>query len=321
MIIKLTAAQINNLPNRSTPSLHLQLLVTSKMRKSTRQAKTAAKARLSGAIPSSDVQKNKKIVFDDDSEAEKSQNGGEQSDNVEEDEIESNDDQDDADESDDDNVEEVSGSAARQSTQKLRDAERKMARDAAASKRKRKTSAQVAKQIEENEKDNELDDNDEDEVDDFLTDDFLALVDSERADQIQSAKQDKKRRKLQDKKRIGKHTTFVVDDGNSMIDAPQKMSQNIEVVALGGVGADEDDNVGKDSRQYLISATLGTAPSKAAINFARGSLSSGTPIARGSSGKKRRSKKEETWKRSKKMNSFVARSRTGSASAFFARKR
>ena len=162
---------------------------------------------------------------------------------------------------------------------------------------------------------------DEDDGDEFLTDDFLAMVDSERADQLQKAKQDKKKRKLQEKKRLGKHTTFVVDDDSNMIDAPQKMSQNIEVIALGGVGTETDDNVDDQSRQHLISATIGTAPSKAAVAFARGSLSSGTSMARGSSGKKRTSKKEETWKRSRNMNSLVARSRTGNAAAFFVRKR
>jgi len=295
------------------------------MRKSTRQAKAAAKARLSGAIQSSDAQKNKKIVFDDDaSEADDSQSAGEENDNLEEEEEEeegnaSDDVQGDADESDDENVEEVTGSAARESTQKLRDAERKMAKDSTAPKKKRKKTVEVTKP-EEPEEGSDIDDEDDEEVDELLTDDFLAMVDSERADQLQKAKQDKKKRKLQEKKRVGKHTTFVVDGDYNMIDAPQKMRQNIEVVALGGVGTDSDDIVDDHSRQHLISATLGTAPSKAAIAFARGSLSSGTSTARGSSGKKRTSKKEETWKRSRKMNSLVARSRPGNAAAFFVRK-
>ena len=292
------------------------------MRKSTRQAKTAAKAKLSGAIQATDVQKNKKIVFDDDddvSDADDSQHLEEGNDNLEEEGNESDDVQGDANESDDDNVEEVTGSAARESTKKLRDAERKMAKDSTVPKKKRKKNVVVTKPTE---PDESSDIDDEDEGDELLTDDFLAMVDSERADQLQKAKQDKKKRKLQEKKRLGKHTTFVVDDDYKMIDAPQKMSQNIEVVALGGgVGTDADDIVDDHSRQHLISATIGTAPSKAAIAFARGSLSSGTSMARGSSGKKRASKKEETWKRSKKMNSLAARSRTGNAAAFFIRKR
>ena len=301
------------------------------MRKSTRQAKTAAKARLSGAIPtnSSDVQNNKKIVFDDDdddaSNADEAQITGEENDNLEVDDgEEGNEDEDevnDADESDDDNVEEVTGSAARESTQQLRDAERKMAKEAATPKKKRKKLVEVAK--EENKDQSEIDDDDDDdeeEVDDMLTDAFLKMVDSERADQLQQAKQDKKKRKLEEKKRLGKHTTFVVEDEYNMIDAPQKMSQNIEVVAL-GVGTETDDVVDEQSRQHLISATLGTAPSKAAIAFARGSLSSGISKERGAGGRKRTGKKEETWKRSRKMNSLVARSRPGSAAAFFVRKR
>lgn len=299
------------------------------MRKSTRQAKTAAKARLSGAIPtnSSDVQNNKKIVFDDDddaSNADEAQITGEENDNLEVDDgEEGNEDEDevnDADESDDDNVEEVTGSAARESTQQLRDAERKMAKEAATSKKKRKKLVEVAE--EENKYQSEIDDDDDDddEVDDMLTDAFLKMVDSERADQLQQAKQEKKKRKLEKKKRLGKHTTFVVEDEYNMIDAPQKMSQNIEVVAL-GVGTETDDVVDEQSRQHLISATLGTAPSKAAIAFARGSLSSGISKERGAGGRKRTGKKEETWKRSRKMNSLVARSRPGSAAAFFVRKR
>ena len=292
------------------------------MRKSTRQAKTAAKAKLSGAIQASDVPKNKKIVFDDNdvSDADDSQHVEEGGDDLEQEVNESDDAQEDADQSDDENVEEVTGSAARESTKKLRDAERKMAKDSAVPKKKRKKNVVVAKPTD---PDEGSDIDDEDEGDDLLTDDFLAMVDSERADQLQKAKQDKKKRKLQEKKRLGKHTTFVVDDDYKMIDAPQKMSQNIEVVALGGgVGTDADDIVDDHSRQHLISATIGTAPSKAAIAFARGSLSSGTSMARGSSGKKRTSKKEETWKRSRKMNSLAAaRSRTGNAAAFFIRKR
>ena len=300
------------------------------MRKSTRQAKTAAKARLSGAIPTNsfDVQKNKKIVFDDDddaSNADEAQSTGEENDNleVEDDGEEGKEDEDevnDVDESDDDNVEEVTGSAARESTQQLRDAERKMAKEAATPKKKRKKLVEVAEEENKDQSDIDDDDDDDEEIDDMLTDDFLKMVDSERADQLQQAKQEKKKRKLEEKKRLGKHTTFVVEDEYNLIDAPQKMSQNIEVVAL-GVGTETDDVVDEQSRQHLISATLGTAPSKAAIAFARGSLSSGTPKERGAGGRKRTGKKEETWKRSRKMNSLVARSRPGSAAAFFVRKR
>jgi hypothetical protein len=288
------------------------------MRKSKRQANTAAKARLSGAIQSSNAQKNKKIVFDDDAPEADGQSAGEESDNLEEEGNANDDIQAVADDSDDENVEEVTGRSARESTQKLRDVERKMAKDSTAQKKKRKKNVDVTKP-EDPEEGSDIDDDDE--VDELLTDDFLAMVDSERADQLQKAKQDKKKRKLQEKKRIGKHTTFVVDGDYNMIDAPQKKSQNIEVVALGGVGSHSDDIVDDHSRQHLISATLGTAPSKAAIAFARGSLSSGTPMSRGSSGKKRTSKKEETWKRSRKMNSLVARSRPGTAAAFFVRRR
>ena len=60
-------------------------------------------------------------------------------------------------------------------------------------KKKRKKNVVVAKPTD---PDEGSDIDDEDEGDDLLTDDFLAMVDSERADQLQQAKQDKKKRKL-----------------------------------------------------------------------------------------------------------------------------
>ena len=294
------------------------------MRKSTRQAaKTAAKARLSGAIPSSDAQKNKKIVFADDASYEdENQRSREEDDNFDPEYGGKRSEvivQVDNEEIDDENVEEVTGIVARELTQKLRDDERKIAKYSAASKKKRKKHVDVAKEKNDEGSEEYEDENDDENDDDMLTDDFLKVVDSERADQFQKAKQEKKNRKLKEKKRLGKHTTFVAEGDYNIIDAPQQISQNIEVVALGMETDGTVDEHGR--RQHLISATLGTAPSKATILFARGSLSSGTPKARGSGGRKRTSKKEETWKRSRKMNSLVARSRPGNAAAFFVRRK
>mmetsp|Transcript_41493 Transcript_41493/g.87030 ORF Transcript_41493/g.87030 Transcript_41493/m.87030 type:complete len:104 (+) Transcript_41493:1-312(+) len=103
------------------------------------------------------------------------------------------------------------------------------------------------------------------------------------------------------------------------------MDQNIEVVALGigdsnGDGTTADDRAAMEERQLLLSATLGTAPSKSAVFFARGSMARGTLKDRGSDSRKRKSKDEETWKRSRKLNTLGG-SRPGRAAALFVRRR
>mmetsp|Transcript_21975 Transcript_21975/g.47736 ORF Transcript_21975/g.47736 Transcript_21975/m.47736 type:complete len:300 (+) Transcript_21975:80-979(+) len=295
------------------------------MKKSTRQAKQAAKARLSGAIATKSP-KNKKTVFGDDDvggdffeDETRMQNGDsedeENADNsADEDENEKSDIEDDEDE---DAVEEVKGGTARESTQRLREAERKIAKESVTTKKKRKKKNDVVQKVEaENNESSESEDENE-EGGDLLTDDFFKMVDTERADQVQKTKQDKKHKKLQQKKRLGKHTTFVVEDEYNMIDAPHKMGQNIEVVPIGGGESAESTGIIDEEQLLLISATLGSAPSKAATAFARGRMSCGTSKERGSESRKRKSKNDETWKRSRKLNRLGIGSRPGQAPALF----
>lgn len=321
------------------------------MRRSARQATRAAnKARLSGAIIISDAPKNKKIAFadDDDDGAAADVDGGDDDNNLQVQHDGGSEDIHPADrakdesgtnvdangtantensDDDDDAVEEVTGSAARASTQQSRDVERKISKETASKKKRRKKSdiivVENASKVENDDAKNEDEsvDEDEDEEDMLLTDDFFKMVDSERASHSQQMKQEKKAKKMQQKKLLGKHTTFVIEGDYSTAAGPHPINQNIEVVALGGIGDDRESNnkttYASGERQLLVSATLGMAPSKAATTFARGSMSSGISKARSSDSRKRQSKDEETWKRSRKMNRLGAGHRPGQAATLF----
>mmetsp|Transcript_9820 Transcript_9820/g.19338 ORF Transcript_9820/g.19338 Transcript_9820/m.19338 type:complete len:340 (-) Transcript_9820:37-1056(-) len=329
-----------------------------------RQAKKAAQAKLSGfAVSTDDAPKNKKIVFDDsDGDEDSVDEVGDRGDddnvpqdgigilNAEEDGsggIDGNDDgsqsedgaheatsgnvEEHDDDEDDDAVEEVKGSKAREATKKLRDQERKVAKENAKAQTKKKRNKTT--QDEKNNKEGQVEDGneisdgsdaeEEDEEGKIFDDDFFKQVDSERAEHLLKSKEERKKQKSELKMRLGRHTTFVVEDEYKMIDAPKSMNQNIDVIALGGGkngDSDEVDNDGTDDdeeRQIIISASLGTAPSKSAIVFARGKLVSGTSKERSCPSRKRKSKNEETWKRSRRMN---AKPRPGFAAAMFVRK-
>lgn len=303
------------------------------MRRSTRQAARAAnKARLSGRIIC-DPPKNKKIAFgdeDDDhvgdvneqAQAQGNENS-EQSNPIDttdecgtnnKDSNENNNDEDDA-------VEEVTGSAARASMQKSRDVERKISKESA-SKKKRKKKNIVVEDNTSNVETDALESDDESDDEDILTDDFFKMVDSERASHSQKMKQEKRHKRIQQKKiLLGKHTTFVVDGDYGTANAPYPINSNVEVVALGEVGDGESNETPRvhDERQLLTSATLGLAPSKAATTFARGRMSSGVSKVRSSNGsRKRKSKDEETWKRTRKLNRLGVGH--GQAATLFVRK-
>lgn len=276
--------------------------------------KKAVKARLSGAI-STNSPKNKKIVFGDDGiQTQNNEIEAVENDDVS-DKENSNEDENDESESgdDDDAVEEVKGSAARESTQRLRESERMTAKDSM-SKKKRKKKDDVAPAADaENDDESSESENENEAGDDLLTENFFTKVDSERADKLQQTKKEEKMKRVQQKqKRLGKHTTFVAEGGYKMTDTPHKKDQNIEVVTIG---------YGETSESTIMSATLGTAPSKAAIAFARGSMTCGTSKERGSDSRKRKSKNEETWKRSRKVNTLGIGSRPGQAATLFVRKR
>ena len=317
-----------------------------------RQATKAAKARLSGAIPSNSP-KNKKIAFgdDDDYDDDNNDNGESQirqkeidekeivvdaadaviSENVDDDDddVDGDDDDDDDDDADDDGeddaVEEVTGTAARESIQRLRDEERKVATDSTSKKKRRKKDdvAEVDSESEnyagsqsDDENEDEEEEEEEEEETEF-TEDFFKMVDTERSNQLQKAKKERKHKQMLQQKMLGKHTTFVVEGEYNMVGARDKMEHNIEVVALGGDGGEESSTNFHSKRQLLISATLGSAPSKAATAFARGSMTCGTTKERSSESRKRKSKDEETWKRSRKLNRLGIGSRPGHAATLF----
>ena len=279
------------------------------MKNSARRAKRAAK--LSGA-------RNKKVVFGDDDDdsiedemlqMENNSVGGDG------DNIDDNLNEDDS----DDGVEEVTGSSARESTQRLREAERKVAKESMSKKKRRKVNGfqqSVRESVNDTVESSESES--EEEGGDLLTDDFFKMVDSERAGQLQKTKQERKHKKMQQKKMLGKHTTFIAEgEYEEMSGVPHKIGQNIEVVAIGGGETTESTNSVDDEQQLLMSAMLGSAPSKTAILFARGSMNRGTSKERSSDSRKRKTKNEETWKRSRKLNKLGVGSRPGQAAAVF----
>jgi hypothetical protein len=161
-------------------------------------------------------------------------------DDDDDDEDDDNDDNDDNDDDKDYAVEEVTGSAARKSIQRLRDEERKVAKDSTSKKKRRKKDDVAEDDFEsENYEESQSDDGNEEEEENEeeeteFTDDFFKMVDSERADQFWKAKKERKHKKMLQQKMLGKHTTFVVESDYKMVSAPHMMKQNIEVVALGG---------------------------------------------------------------------------------------
>lgn len=277
---------------------------------------------------------NKRIAFDDDDAfvdemddigisnnvVDADDDGGEDKD------IES----DDEDEEDDDDVEEVTGSAARESIQRIRDEERKVVKESVLKKKRRKKDDFAVEEnlgFENNESNQNVDEDEEEEDDDDeteFTDDFFKMVDSERVNQLQKAKKEQKQKKRLQKKMLGRHTTFVVEgEYEKMVGVPHKMEQNIEVVALGECDGEEESKKEKFStdahsrRQLLLSATLGSAPSMAAVAFARGGMTCGMTKERSSDSRKRKSKDEATWKRSRKLNRLGIGSRSGQAATLF----
>ena len=261
-------------------------------------------------------------------------------------------DSDDDDDDDDDAVEEVKSGAARADAMMQIRAEREMAREAAVStKKKRRSNKRKQQEVvqSEEEKEDVPDDDSKDEQaqDDDLDEEFLAMVDSERQTELQLRKLRKKaekRRKLQAEKKIGRHTTFVSDDGDGLIEGgfadPIQAEHGIDVVVLpsvkrataGGRSDDSDNDDDNDEDEGYgrvdVSAVLGSAPSKAASLFSRGNVTCGDvtrkgnkKVMRAKGGKKRR--KEEGWQRSRKMThlSIARGSRMGAPAANFVNKK
>jgi nucleotide-binding universal stress UspA family protein len=256
------------------------------------------------------------------------------------------------DDDDDEAIEEVESGAAKADALRQMKAERDQQKKQAAGKKKKNRSA---KRKAEEEAEEVVPPSDDEETpedrgsDDDLDEEFLAMVDSERQTELHlqklRKKAEKKRRKLQAEKKIGRHTTFVSDDGDGALVGEDAIGQSIQadhgidVVVLptvrrsgGGGGSDDDsDESGSEDEGYGrvdVSAVLGTKPSKAAVLFSRGRVECGD-LSRKGNKKVRRSKKggskgsrggkDQGWTRSRKAtNLSVARGRIGGPAAKFA---
>ena len=258
---------------------------------------------------------------------------------------------------DDDAIEEVKSGAAKADALRQMQAEREQKKKQAAGKKKKNRSKRKAEEEpkeavppSDDEEGPEDRGSDSDDDSDDLDEEFLAMVDSERQTELRLQKLRKKaekRRKLQAEKKIGRHTTFVSDDGNGALIGENAIGQSIEadhgidVVVLptvkrsgGGASDDDSDESGSEDEGYGrvdVSALLGTKPSKAAMLFSRGQVECGE-VSRKGNKKVRRSKKggskgsrggkDQGWTRSRKAtNLSVARGRIGGPAANFAVKK
>jgi len=312
-----------------------------------------------GGGGASGARQNKKITFDSDDEAqdvldgEKAPKDSNNKDEKAKGGAFGEDDEDD----DDDAIEEVKSGTARADALRQMQAEREQKKKQAENKKKKKKNRSKrkaeaeAKEIvppsgdEVDQEEQQESDSDDGDDDDELDEEFLAMVDSERQTELKLQKLRKKaekRRKLQAEKKIGRHTTFVSDDGDGALIGEDAIGQSIqaehgiEVVVLPsvkrGASGDGSDESGSEDEGYGrvdVSAVLGTKPSKAAILLSRGQLECGD-VSRKGNKKVRRSKKggnnkgsrggkDQGWTRSRKAtNMSVARGRIGGPAANFA---
>lgn len=303
---------------------------------------------------------NKKITFDSDDEDDIAQDELDNMDGPDSSAVEADKDNDgdNSDDDDDDAIEEVKSGAARADALRQMQAEREQKKKQAAGKKKKNRSKrkseeeaeEVAPPSDDEEGPEDQDSDTDDDDDDDLDEEFLAMVDSERQTELRLHKLRKKaekRRKLQAEKKIGRHTTFVSDDGDGALLGENAIGQSIaadhgiDVVVLptvkrsgGGASDDDSDESGSEDEGYGrvdVSAVLGTKPSKAAMLFSRGQVECGD-VSRKGNKKVRRSKKggikgsrggkDQGWTRSRKAtNLSVARGRIGGPAANFAVKK
>lgn len=301
---------------------------------------------------------NKKITFDSDDEDDVAQDvldGMDALDSTANADKDIDGDNSDDDDDDDDAIEEVKSGAAKADALRQMQVEREQKKKQAAGKKKKNRSKRKAEEEpeevsppldDEEGPEDQGSDSDDDDEDDDLDEEFLAMVDSERQTELRLQKLRKKaekRRKLQAEKKIGRHTTFVSDDGDGALIGENAIGQSIEadhgidVVVLptvkrsgGGASDDDSDESGSEDEGYGrvdVSAVLGTKPSKAAMLFSRGQVECGDVRRKGNK-KVRRSKKgsnkgsrggkDQGWTRSRKAtNLSVARGRIGGPAANF----
>ena len=142
----------------------------------------------------------------------------------------------------------------------------------------------------------------EDEKDNFLTEDFFSQVDSERE---RNRLKKKVLKKSLSKVNIdtgksnlyqGKHTTFVTEDSDPVKSRKDIVTDNtnLEVIVLEG---NKGQSSFKDRKGLVLSAQLGTKPSKVALNLSRTKVhASGTLCTN-----KSNLPANKQWTRSKKM--------------------
>ena len=312
-----------------------------------------------GSGSASGGRQNKKITFDSDDEAQDVLDDEEAPKDSNNKDVKGGDefDEDDEDDDDDDAIEEVKSGTARADALRQMQAEREQKKKQAEDKKKKKKNRSKrkaeaeAKEVvppsddEVDREDQQESDSDNGDDDDELDEEFLAMVDSERQTELKLQKLRKKaekRRKLQAEKKIGRHTTFVSDDGDGALIGEDAIGQSIqaehgiEVVVLPsvkrGASGDDSDESGSEDEGYGrvdVSAVLGTKPSTAAMLFSRGQVECGD-ISRKGNKKVRRSKKggnnkdsrggkDQGWTRSRKAtNLSVSRGRIGGPAANFA---
>lgn len=240
------------------------------MRRSTRSTnKKTAKAKLSGFVSSSDQEvHNQKIVFNDNDDIEDDVHNNEQ------DAIDTNNNpnQEPSDESEDE-VEEVKGNIARESTLRVRNAER-IQRDTGVKKRRKKKEVQI-------------DNTEEDKNELGLTLDFFEQLDSERVDKKTTASATRLKK--------GTHTTFVVDEEYTT----EKRVDNIQVISLNHGNNNNNNDYDTEEQNIVHSARMGCTSSNSVL-FARGHLTCGD-MERGCNDRKRKNggggRKDEGWER------------------------
>merc|ERR1712038_455603 len=113
-----------------------------------------------------------------------------------------------------------------------------------------------------------------DQSEDDLDEEFLAMVDSARENDAKMKK--RKKESTMRVNKLGRHTTFVSEEGGVDSKKPIHAGHNIEVVVLPRGEAEDDDDhltnmVVQERSALMLSSDLGTQPSKTAMSFCRGS--------------------------------------------------
>lgn len=168
----------------------------------------------------------------------------------------------------DDEVEQVSASTAKNEALQMRAAERETRKVENALSQKRKRKKKTVKDILSSSKNQSESDND-----DELDEEFLSMVDTARENDSKMKKL--KRESSGQLKKLGRHTTFVSEESESIVMKPIHSDHNIDVVVLplATTNAEDDEQssaVLKEKAELSLSSDLSTKPSNAALFLCRG---------------------------------------------------